>query len=457
MQYQFGRYVEVEIRNFENSTKTLIGNDFEIEFDYFKTLDQTKEDDSGTIRIYGLTPERVEMLQSEGGEVILRCGYTRTEISVLFIAKIVRLYSNISDNNTVTIIECSANLLNYYYTGGLTSDDLSKNTIADLAVRCGKILGAASVTIHLPKHDGITEKIKKDLEEFLVSYRTKLDLVGTADEILRNFCNTFGFEYMRSNNEDGTFNAAFNLSTLGAIKFLKIIASGYSGVSVRPDQEEIDRLFQDTLVSEDENLEVLVLNYASGLIESKTEYKIATAYRDQALSATDVETIKSQEQRAKESQREEKSRISNENKLKKAEGTGKDVTLTDFRRKDTITVNRKFNRVKALLNPTVKPQSLVAIIEDKKPLNETQDFDDVVGIRDGVNEEAVEVVESYSLLRVRTANFKGNNKRSEWIMELYCEDSDAEPLDEKGISKLLANTSSEDVEVEGIDNLYEEE
>ena len=41
-------------------------------------------------------------------------------------------------------------------------------------------------------------------------------------------------------------------------------------------------------------------------------------------------------------------------------------------------------------------------------------------------------------------------------MELYCEDSDAEPLDEKGISKLLANTSSEDVEVEGIDNLYEE-
>ena len=78
--------------------------------------------------------------------------------------------------------------------------------------------------------------------------------MGTADEILRNFCNTFGFEYMRTNNEDGTFNAAFNLSTLGAIKFLKIIASGYSGVSERPDQAEIDKLFQNTLVSEDENL-----------------------------------------------------------------------------------------------------------------------------------------------------------------------------------------------------------
>jgi hypothetical protein len=103
---QFGRYVEVEIRDFDSNVKTVIGNEFEIEFEYFKTLDQTKEDDSGTIRIFGLTPERVKSLQVNGGEVRLHCGYINSSISTLFVASIVRLYSNNVENTTVTIIEC---------------------------------------------------------------------------------------------------------------------------------------------------------------------------------------------------------------------------------------------------------------------------------------------------------------------------------------------------------------
>ena len=60
MNRQFDRFAEVEIRDFDGGVKTIISNDFEIEFDYFKTIDQTQEDDSGRIRIYGLTPERIK-------------------------------------------------------------------------------------------------------------------------------------------------------------------------------------------------------------------------------------------------------------------------------------------------------------------------------------------------------------------------------------------------------------
>ena len=116
-QRQFGRYVEVEIKDFKGKTKTVIGNEFSIEFEYFKSIDQTNEDDSGTIKIYGLTPERVKSLQTEGGEVILRCGYQDYEIKTLFVASIARLYYDVENNTTVTTIQCSANLMNYYITG----------------------------------------------------------------------------------------------------------------------------------------------------------------------------------------------------------------------------------------------------------------------------------------------------------------------------------------------------
>ena len=61
--FQFLRYCEVVVKDFKKETKITIGNDFEIEFEYFKTLDQTKEDDSGKVTIYGLTRETIALLE----------------------------------------------------------------------------------------------------------------------------------------------------------------------------------------------------------------------------------------------------------------------------------------------------------------------------------------------------------------------------------------------------------
>ena len=43
---QFLRNAKVIVKNFKKENKIEIGSEFEIEFEYFKTIDQTKEDDS---------------------------------------------------------------------------------------------------------------------------------------------------------------------------------------------------------------------------------------------------------------------------------------------------------------------------------------------------------------------------------------------------------------------------
>ena len=119
--YQFGRCAEVHIKDFESQTKLVIGNDFEIEFDFFKTIDETRQASVGTIKIYGLKPSTVNSLQRDGGEVTLMCGYYGTEMTALFTAYISRMYINKTNNTTETTIECSANLFDYYF--GLSRDN----------------------------------------------------------------------------------------------------------------------------------------------------------------------------------------------------------------------------------------------------------------------------------------------------------------------------------------------
>ena len=111
---QFLRNAKVIVKNFKKENKIEIGNEFEIEFEYFKTIDQTQEDDSGSVTIYGLSDETIALLEEEGGEIWLECGYEKSYIGTLFIAYISRVYTQIRNNITATTIECSANMLTHF-------------------------------------------------------------------------------------------------------------------------------------------------------------------------------------------------------------------------------------------------------------------------------------------------------------------------------------------------------
>lgn len=417
---QFGRYVEVEIRDFNSNTKTTIGNDFEISFDYFKTLDQTKEDDSGAIRIFGLTPETIKTLQVEGGEVVLRCGYTQSTIEVLFIASIVRLYYDNDNNTTVTTIECSANLLDYYYTGSVTSQNIGKTSIAEFFTKMSKTLGNDGVNFDL----SIVPPDKVEgVKEFITSYSINIAQVGHAATLITTLAEALGMT-SRKGIIEGNKAIIFTLTTSGYEKIQKSIERGYPKIKEVPETDYDTDIFYSTVKASELSKNLTILDFSTGLISEKTEYKIAYTKSDQTLNDNEEETAESirkrREKAAKESAKEAKEiqkEIDAKKKGKKYKPPKKKAKKEEF-----IKISRQYNRVKALLNPNVLPQSMVAII-DTEATEDMGTYQDNEDEKDGVTG-------SYGMYRVRSATYKGNNRTGDWIMDLFCEDSDVKVVSE---------------------------
>lgn len=448
---QFGRYLEVEIRDFKSQTKTTISNEFEIEFEFFKSLDQVTEDDSGKIKIYGLTPERIKALQEGGGEVILRCKYRYAEVQVLFQAYISRCYAEVSNNTTLTTIECSANLMNYYQTGTIASE--SHTTIADFIASLGEKLGAVQTVIFLPdiRNSDYPESVVNNLREFISEADVRLSSVGNYQEILEDFCSGIGFDSIRENLPSGGFVLGFYLNDSGAARMIQEINLGYRRVKrnvSKPSQKsniEFSSL-KESQEADSNSREYTTLTEKTGLISVKIEYKIATAYADQVLYDHEVETVQSQEKGMNLEARLEKSRAREAEKVRKAAEKGKVYTPKSSTYTRTKKVNRKYARVKALLNPNIKPQSIIAVPESVSLLRSTGQVVSVFEESEYFEDELEDFDDALAVLRVRSVAFKGNNKRNDWIMDIYAEDlSKSRELTEVELTQLQRVNSPEDV------------
>lgn len=416
---QFGRWAEVEIRSFEGNTKTVIGNEFEIEFEYFKTIDQTKQDDTGVIRVFGLTPKTIKALQDDGGEVWFRCGYTESEISTLFIASISRLYAQKIDNTTMMTIECSANLMSHYYTGYVSPNLNSRLTLISLLEATSKLLGGNDFEVGYNRH-GLTESDKDYIEAYIVRHLTEPVFVGSASEIVGHISETYGFAIRKDSAYDGSVVVNFSLGDVTLQKILASSDTGFEGIEYTLADEKRFGEFSFTLEADGESGFAVVLDRDTGLIEAKTEYKISTAYADQDLNSNEEETVESQQKRMTADAKEaEKARKAAEKPNNPKKDKARESKLAKKRK--TIKVNRRYNKVKSLLNPMVRPQSLVLVYDELSDDN------------------------AYGVYRVRSATFKGNNKRNDWIMELYCEDSEPTVATDEQIAQLDRSASlSED-------------
>lgn len=443
MSVQFGRFAEVEIRNFDAQTKTIISNEFEIEFDYKKSLDQTTDDDSGRIRIFGLTPETIESLQFEGGEVVLRCGYTQSSVDVLFIAYIARLYYDVNDNTTVTTIECSANLLNYYITTNTAVNKSGEVSILAYLLHITESLGSEQLIFDL---SNVPPSDKEIVKEYLRTAPIKFAQVGSLETIIAGICNVLDLTYIRELTESGLV-VSFVLGNVGLNKILRTVKQGYRKLETENPDTENRVQFKDTLKADDDSRQLTILNTQTGLITSKTEYKIANAYADQALNENEEETQASVQKRATAASKKAARDAKELKKRLNAGESGKEYKTNSQEKKvTTIQVNRRYNRVKALLNPSVKPQSMVALLDKTANTESRPDFTSSA-TETGVSTEA-EVEGEYTLYRVRNANYKGNNKKGDWVMDLYCEDTDTNVVTPEEVKAQLSRMSPEDVEVE---------
>lgn len=532
---QFLRNAKVIIKNFKKENKIEIGNDFEIEFEYFKTIDQTKEDDSGSVTIYGLSNETIALLEEEGGEIWLECGYEKSYIGTLFIAYISRVYTQVRNNTTATTIECSANMLTHFFSGYAVSDETSPLPLTGLLDNIGKNMGFGGVYVD---YRNVPDADKDTIVQFANYYKANSYNIGDIHSILEQVTDYFGLTYTRMLVDDAD-SMVFSFTDLGIKKALKKSAEGYPALDIESDEtKSIQNTFYKTLESDEMIRSGFVLTKETGLIESQVEYQIATAFLDQKLGANEVETADSFYKRnntpveTQEEDFESKPTTSSYNNSGEgfvsnstltgltikggiggqATGGGKvrgytadfakivsdvvgndlirftgfndnfhvgrnsrhnqgqafDLTIKSahagahnqkkrilaaadqygfrvavldeyndpssgataphlhvsvYGRKDAsnstpttnntsskknpnqdpygrtvIEVNRRYNRVRALLNPSVKPQSLI-FTKDKNS-------------------------DDYLVHRVRHASFNGNNKRGEWTMTLYCEDTE---------------------------------
>lgn len=539
-QKQFLRYCELTFKDFNKGTKTVIGDEFEIEFDYFKTIDQTVEDDSGSIKIYGLKDETIELLQAEGGEVWLKCGYVGSYIDVLFIAHISRVYTERKSNISITTIECSANLMTHFFSGYAISDNETVLPLLGLLKNLGKSLGFPATEFDL---SNVPKGSVQAVSTFLNSYKTNNYNIGDLNTIVEYVCDYFGLQYQRA-LVNGTDSAVFSFTDLGLKKTLKKIESGYTGLNINdPKTQALSNMLVNTIEADSEVRVGVVLTRTSGLIESQDEYQIITSFADQKLNANEEETEESIYKRnnpepEKKPKKDSDSTVSLNSgdgfvsnsvlsglKLKSAQATGGgsvrgytadfaavvqntlgsnlkyfsgfndlhhadkggrhpvgqafDLVLQnpstsasasnqiraaavnsgyrvklldeylypssgstgghihvsvygrtdsgatpstaalsqdDFTKSEEdlygrvpIEINRRYNKITALLNPVVKPQSLV-FTEDPKS-------------------------ENYLIHRVRHATYKGNNKRGEWTMVLYCEDTETKKTSKDSVNQ----------------------
>lgn len=560
---QFGRFAEVEIRDFESRTKTVIGNEFEIDFEYYKSIDQTLEDDSGTIKIYGLSDERIKSLQFEGGEVRLRCGYLGSDIETLIIASITRLYSIKDSNTSITTIDCSANLMNHYITDSFSNTG-GNQSILSLVSNMSKSIGYEEVEVDLSLFS--VEDATK-IEQYLSTAKTRLSIVGSITDAIKVLSDQVGLSWRQI---DGV-KIVVTPTKVGANKILGIVKNGYAKVSSGGEGSVKDITFLKTLEANVSDNTIIILNHLTGLISSNKEYRISYAYSDQIVGeeGEDVVTpagVAVKKPSLTEGASQNNPFVSNSNlsglKIKNSASTsngmvrkntaefakivsshfgygvirhfssfngdfhknkggkhpiglafdfslinsnlkyaakitqevrqlakdyGFKVALLDeynypsenstgghihvsvlgidneanylpqynksggepLKRRTSVTSNLEYRNVKALLNPTVKPQTQLAILEDIT--SNRDDFEDKG--REDLGSRSGEIVEeSYKVCRVRNAKFTGNNKSGDWIMQLFCEDTDSMLADEKEVARILATNPESNVDiVEAVD------
>lgn len=541
VQKQYLRHCSVTIKNFKKEVKTVIGNDFEIEFEYFKTVDQTQEDDSGKVTIYGLSDETIALLEEEGGEIWLDCGYVYAEIDTLFIAHISRVYTEVSNNITATTIECSANLLTHFFSGYAVSDSLTPLPLYDLLENLATAIGFPQMIFVL---DNVPKEHAQDVLKFVSTVKTTSYNIGNVNTVLEGVTDYYGLSFGRI-LADGKDSAAFSFTDIGIKRVLKAIQTGYPAIDTTdPETVAGKNILYGTLEDSESNRQGFILTKDTGLISQQAEYQLVTAFLDQELGRNERETAESLYKRM--NPREEKKKKSGSENIvssyndsgdgfvsnstleglvikggvggqatgggqvrgytsdfskivsnvlgsdlirftgfndyhhagsssKHASGQAFDVTIksahagapnqkkrileaarqngyrvtvldeynfpsdgataphlhvsvygkdgsqqdnsptTDLEESEQkkglfeqnqeelygrtpVEVNRRYNRIVALLNPSVKPQSLI-FTEDK-------------------------YTKELLAHRVRNAKFTGNNKKGDWLMTLYCEDTD---------------------------------
>ena len=396
---KFGRYCSVEVRNFVTGQKHTIDNEFNITFEFFKSIDEIDNASTGTIRISGITKETFDILKSDGGEVSLSVGYVNTEIDILFIAAITRMYLVVENGTLVTVIECSANVMNYHFSKGTGFRFVSLKDVSlyELMGRLAESSGAKAEIYY----NNVPEQSLSQIEEFLKTKSHNLYIDGDdLKYVFRETIKAHGID-VTTLYKDGVLFYSYSLTQDFMVYAMNDISEGYNKVKKKSgnissgNTKETNQTMMTNIYQTSKELEATatVLSWNTGLISVTPEFKIATVLETKALSANESLTEKSKESIANRLEAKQKREAKNRERV----ASGKEPLKSKQDKVRTVRVNREYVRIKALMDINVKPQSHIVLVS--KLHNEPR------------------------IYRTRNVLYKGNNQTGEFTIDAYCEDS----------------------------------
>lgn len=402
---QFGRVIEVIITNFKLNRGVKIGNDFDIDFEFFKTCDEVREASTGTVTIKNLSKETVELITEKNEcQMQLFCGYNK-HVALLFVADIVSTSIKVNGTNVDLTFYVSANYFQY---------NLARTVsfTADRGVSIVKILDAIMDAIRQRKQDigdTSTTSFVFDIPNYWSDQDKKLflDYINTANVannyslhddlkgIMTQFCTSFGFSVTTSDKVPNTSGEVYVFSFAANFENYYLNKSKESYQKVR----NAVGIKTESIFNAGNSKTAIGLSYKTGMLGTpQATYDIFTVPENWKLdSNTEEQTYESQvavaNKNARESARYEKYLKTKEKKVE----NGKEVKPFKKRKQGNIRIRKTFINVEALINPNVRPQSIIDLQTDDEELS--------------------------GLFRVRSVKFTGSNYTGSFKMSLLMDDT----------------------------------
>lgn len=397
---QFRRTIIVDILNFQTGEKISIdsGKGLHIDYNFNKNYDITQEQNTGYINIYGLTEETFKKIGKELSEVHLYVSYgLDVPQERLFTAVITSVDRNYNDARKAVKISVSSNFKEFAF-----------NTVK-YSIKEGSPIGILKDVV---EGQGYTQAIKIVADdETTKKLADWYELSKHKVQINTNFRQALDYlqqKFMLALTSDENKHLEFTVKDSAKPFIISQTAKGYAKLQ-RPESkttawyedtkmsEDAKRFVEMSFSGKDEEGIALVLSPTTGLIGyPEFSRNIVTVSEDWDEQDNEAETYDSQVASQKK-ELKEKERIQKYNeRAAKAKEKGKEIKPLKPRKVGTKKIKRTYVKIRALINPLVRPQSQIKIISGLSEYN--------------------------GIYRVRSINFSGSNYQ-ENIMEIFAEDT----------------------------------
>ena len=398
---QFRRVIWIEILNFQTNEKVIISSlkNLQIDYTFHKNYDITQEQNTGMINIYGLTEETFNRIGKELSEVSVFVTYgVDVEPQFLFKAVITSVDRDYNDPRKAVKIGVSSNFKEFAFNTVKysTKEGSPYGILQDVLSSQGYRLGGIRFTAD--------EKTQPIIAEWYEISKHKVQINTNFRQALEYLQQRFLLNLVQDENKE----LYFTIKDSAKPFILSQASKGYAKLQ-RPESKTLgwyegatlgadaERFVALSFAGKDQDDIALVLTPQTGLLGyPEFSRNIVTVAEDWEEQDNETETYDSQVASQKRELKEAERVAKYNERVEKAKEKGKEIKPLKPRKMGTKKIKRTYVKLRALINPLVRPSSQVKVVSALSEYN--------------------------GIYRVRSVSFSGSNYK-ENIMEIFAEDT----------------------------------